>query len=130
MLGVGGLVGTATGGLVGQWLFNARQALLPLFMGAAAIAGTVPFLVLLNLPAGRSLGTDEATAVGGGSGGSSGTSGVLGGGADWHLLGWYLAVAFVSGLLITMTGGNVRAMVQNCTPPRARGTAFARKSKV
>lgn len=75
-LGFGGLVGTLLGGHWGQVLYNANRMWLPLFMGAAAIAGVLPFLVLLNLPTGDPPGEKSGEKSGG----------VLGGGASFGLL--------------------------------------------
>lgn len=133
-MGVGGLAGSALGGLGGHAAFKRGKSCLPLFAGAMAIVGAAPFLALLNLPRGATPQTAQAAqnpsdpppsalswqAFGSGSG-----SGVLGGGAPPALFGWYLFFALLSGLCITQTGSNVRALVQNCTLPRARGVAFS-----
>ena len=143
-MGLGGLVGTALGGVAGQRLFNLRRPLLPLFMGAAAVLGTGPFWVLLNLPTPpRKHGDDPSSASSSSSYSSysshAGGSGEPSGGdpgqspsssspfskPSLELVAVYITVALVTGVLITMTGNNVRAMLQNTTRPRGRGTAFA-----
>jgi hypothetical protein len=109
-LGLGGLLGTYLGGRWGQQAYNADRARMPLFMGSAAILGTLPFWLLLNLPGGE-LGLRDGPADGNdgptsssSSSSSSSSRGALGGDASWGLLLAYVATAFVTGVAICMVG--------------------------
>ena len=123
-MGIGGLAGTAVGAWAGQRFFNASKPLLPVFAGGAAILGTFPFLLLLNLPTPARTssharnGTDAAYD-------RPAAASFRQGAPSLPLTTTYFAVALVSGFFITLTGNNVRAMLQNTTRPRGRGTGFA-----
>ena len=97
--GLGAMFGTISGGVLGQWLYNARRWFMTAFMGVAAVAGIFPWLYLV-----------DADDYGSGDGG---------------VVGFKFFVAAVAGCLASMTGVNVRAMTVNVNAPRDRGTAFA-----
>ena len=97
--GLGAVAGVVVGGVVGQMLYNAKPWYMTTAMGSFAIAGIFPLLYLTN--------TDDYDA-----------------GDRGNLVGKF-AVAVFGGVLVTMTGTNVRAMIVNVNAPYERGTAFA-----
>lgn len=96
--GIGAMVGVALGGVVGQRLYNAKPWLMTTAMGAFAISGIFPWLYLTA--------ADDYSAEAGQMTGK-------------------IAVAALAGVLVAMTGVNVRAMIVNVNAPYERGTAFA-----
>lgn len=96
--GMGTLGGVVLGGVVGQRLYNTKPWLMTMFMGASAISGIFPWLYLTA--------ADDYSAEAGG-------------------LVSKVAVAALAGVLVAVTGVNVRAMIVNVNAPYERGTAFA-----
>ena len=95
VVGGAAILGGLVGGLLGNRVYNIKHAYLPLFSGLVTLAGIIPTLILINLPAG------EARVA------------------------LPLVFGFLSGLIVAMTGPNIRAMLLNVNPPETRGTIFA-----
>lgn len=96
--GIGTLAGVALGGVVGQRLYNAKPWLMTTAMGAFAVFGIFPWIYLTA--------ADDYSA-------------------DAAQMSSKVAVAGFAGVLVAMTGVNVRAMIVNVNAPYERGTAFA-----
>ncbi|MEO7732358.1 MAG: MFS transporter, partial [Kofleriaceae bacterium] len=94
-IGVGTLVGSFVGGLLGQRLFNRRPGYLPLFCAITTIAAVGPMALLISFPAGPSAAAGAT------------------------------AIALVTGLLAGCVISNVNTMMINVNPPERRGAAFA-----
>eukprot|EP00668_Euglena_longa_P042307 GGOE01055903.1.p1 GENE.GGOE01055903.1~~GGOE01055903.1.p1 ORF type:complete len:535 (-),score=165.26 GGOE01055903.1:132-1736(-) len=86
--------GSVLGGLLGQRIYNRWKAGMPLLMGASTIVGIFPTLFLINY----TFRADQMLLL--------------------HLL------AVVAGLLVSITGGNIRTVFLNVNPPEVRGTVF------
>eukprot|EP00667_Euglena_gracilis_P020471 EG_transcript_22162 len=86
--------GSLLGGLLGQRIYNTWKAGMPLLMGASTILGIFPTLCLINY----TFSADQ-----------------------WPIL-YLLAVA--AGLMVAVTGGNIRTVFLNVNPPEVRGTVF------
>ncbi len=97
VIGAAAILGGWLGGLAGNALYNRRPAYLPLFCGAATLAGVVPTALLINY----------APAP-----------------LNPSLLPPMLFGVF-SGFLVAVTGPNIRAILLNVNVPEARGTIFS-----
>jgi predicted MFS family arabinose efflux permease len=93
--GAATLVGILGGGFVGNYLYKRRPRNLALLCAATTSLGVVPTALMLNYPA-------NSAAI----------------------LPLFL-IAFVSGLLISVTGPNIYAMVLNVNAPETRGSIFS-----
>lgn len=93
--GIGTMVGSFAGGLIGQRLFNRHPRYLPLFCAITTTAAVGPMALLISFP-----GRPGAAA-----------------GA--------IAIALVTGLLAGCVISNVNTMMINVNPPERRGAAFA-----
>jgi len=104
LFGLGAAVGGVVGGtVIGQRLYRASPKYLPLFCGAAQTLSTLPVLWLIN---GQLVHTD-----------SHGT------GLNPISAAAY-PVAVTAGLVASMTGPNLKAMLMNVNPPNVRGAVF------
>jgi MFS family permease len=93
--GAATLAGNLGGGLLGQLLYRRRPRNLALLCALTTSLGVVPTALMLNYPAG--------------AGG----------------LPLLFAIALLSGLLISITGPNIYAMVLNVNAPETRGSIFS-----
>lgn len=99
VIGAAAILGGFLGGLVGNRLYNRNPAWLPLWCGGTTLVGIVPTLALLNYPS--QVGqTDPSLAV-------------------------PLLLGALTGLTVSITGANVRAMLINVTTPETRGSVFS-----
>lgn len=94
MFGLGAALGGVGGGILGQYLYNKRRELLPLYMGGCTILGVLPMRYLLTTSF-----TPEARLD-------------------------PLSVTFMAGALVNVAGNNIRALLLNVNSPETRGTAF------
>ena len=110
LFGLGGVAGGVLGGTAGSFLLRRRPAALPLVFGAAQAAAALPMLWLINTPLLLIENTDESS--GGSSHGSS---------MRWSAY----AVAVVAGLLASLTGPNIKAVLMSVNAHSARGSALS-----
>lgn len=96
VFGVGTVVGVLSGGALGKWLYMKDKRYQCLLMGASTALSLLPILLLFNAPAKESYNN-----------------------------GFLFVVAFCAGWLMSITGVNVKIVLQNVTSPETRGTAFA-----
>ncbi len=99
VIGGAAILGAFIGGLLGNKVYNIRAKYLPLLCGVSTLAGIIPMALLLNYP-GSAGAADQNVAV-------------------------PLALGFVTGFLISITGPNVKAMLLNVNTPETRGSIFA-----
>ena len=95
IFGIGNFFGLLLGGQGGSYLYKRNPSHPPAFAGIAAILGTLPFWLMLNLIRA----------------------------STWY--GVTIVVSLLAGVLSGITGPIVKATLQNVTFPRARGQAFA-----
>jgi predicted MFS family arabinose efflux permease len=96
VFGVGTVVGVLSGGALGKWLYMKDKRYQCLLMGASTTLSLLPILLLFNVPAKESYSD-----------------------------GFLFFVAFCAGWLMSITGVNIKVVLQNVTSPETRGTAFA-----
>lgn len=98
---VGGaaILGGLAGGLLGNRVYNRNPRHLPILCGVSTLIGIVPTLLLLEWPS--QIGVPDPSPAG------------------------PLALGFVTGFLVTITGPNVRAMLLNVNAPETRGSVLA-----
>lgn len=99
VLGAFAIVGNLVGGVLGQWVYNRSPAGLPLLCAFTTLLGIVPTLALVDFPS--QAGVAEPNVV------------------------TPLLLGAASGLLISITGVNVRAMLLDINRPDTRGSVFA-----
>lgn len=99
LIGAAAILGGFIGGLIGNRVYNIRPKYLPLLCGASTLVGIVPMALLLNYP-GSAGAADQNVAV-------------------------PLALGFLTGFLVSVTGPNVKAMLLNVNTPETRGSIFA-----
>jgi predicted MFS family arabinose efflux permease len=99
LFSVGGFLGQAGGGYLGQHLYNRDKRLQCLLMGISTLLAVPPMLYLLNAEI-RHTKTGPPPAL-------------------------FYMMAFVAGAVVSVNGPNVRSVLQNVTSPECRGTAFA-----
>jgi MFS-type transporter involved in bile tolerance (Atg22 family) len=95
-IGVAAICGGFLGGMLGQYLFNRSSRNLPLLCGVTTLIGTIPTAILISYP-------------------------IEPGGTIWGPL----ALGIGTGLLVAVTGPNVRAMLLAVNPPEHRGAVFS-----
>eukprot|EP01041_Mallomonas_annulata_P011522 gene11522-24098_t len=93
--GVGSFVGQLLGGWAGQYIYNRNKGGQCVFIGLSSMCGVFPFIYIINGP------------------------------VDERSIPWFFVVAFLGGCLVSITGPNVRSILQNVSSPETRGTAFA-----
>eukprot|EP00667_Euglena_gracilis_P009262 EG_transcript_9409 len=94
VFGLANTAGALLGGLLGQRVYNRWKPGMPLLMGASTTLGILPMLVFINYP----FGPGERALM--------------------HLL-------FVfTGVVVSITGGNMATVFLNVNPPEVRGTVF------
>jgi len=91
---VGVFAGTFFGGIIGQWLFNRKKILQPIFSMAMVFAGILPCLYLLNA-------------------------------GDIVKSPAFIFVNIGAGVLISLTGANVRAILMSTNTPKTRSAIFS-----
>lgn len=96
VFGVGSLLGQLIGGLVGQKLYNMREIYQPILCSVTTSAGVLPMYYLLNI-------TNFSASN----------------------MGFVAFVSFFTGVLVSITGPNIKVIMQNVTLPEVRGAAFA-----
>jgi predicted MFS family arabinose efflux permease len=96
VFGVGTVVGVLSGGALGKWLYMKDKRYQCLLMGASTALSLLPILLLFNVPAKESYSD-----------------------------GFLFFVAFCAGWLMSITGVNIKVVLQNVTSPETRGSAFA-----
>jgi predicted MFS family arabinose efflux permease len=96
LIGVAAICGGFLGGLVGQYLFNRSSRYLPLLCGITTLSGVIPTAILIGYP-----------IEPGGS--------IIG----------PLAVGVIAGLLVAVTGPNVKSMLIAVNAPQHRGAVFS-----
>ena len=87
-------VGSLLGGLLGQRVYNWRKGMMPVLMGLSTILGIFPTLAVIN----SDVNPQRPTML--------------------------YATAAAGGLLVTITGGNIRTVFLNVNKPEVRGTVF------
>ena len=97
LFGLGAVIGTVTGGIIGQRIYNSPggRSRIALVMGVTTALGSIPGYYFLN-------------ADGYGPGDA-----------------WLYLSCLVGGILASVTPPNVRAVLLNVNPPETRGTMFA-----
>ena len=97
LFGLGAVIGTVTGGIVGQRIYNSPggRSRIALVMGVTTALGSLPGYYFLN-----------ASGYGPGD-------------------AWLYLSCLVGGILASVTPPNVRAVLLNVNPPETRGTMFA-----
>ncbi|ACO63205.1 major facilitator superfamily [Micromonas commoda] len=97
LFGLGAVIGTVTGGIIGQRIYNSPggRSRIALVMGVTTALGSIPGYYFLN--------------------------------ADGYGPGdvWLYLSCLVGGILASVTPPNVRAVLLNVNPPETRGTMFA-----
>ncbi len=96
VFGVGCLLGQLVGGVVGQKLYNMREIYQPILCCVTTSAGVLPMYYLLNI-------TNFSAN-------------------NW---GFVMFISFFTGVLVSVTGPNIKVIMQNVTLPEVRGAAFA-----
>jgi MFS family permease len=98
---VGGaaIIGGFAGGLAGNKLYNIKSKYLPLLCGTSTILGIIPMFFLLNYPSQIGVANPSMLVP--------------------------LALGFITGFTISVTGPNVRAMLLNVNTPETRGSIFS-----
>ncbi len=91
---VGVFLGTFFGGIIGQWLFNRKKILQPIFSMAMVFAGIIPCLFLLHA------GEIAKTPL-------------------------FIFINIIAGILISLTGANVRAILLSTNTPKTRSAIFS-----
>lgn len=99
---IGAFFGLTTGGIGGRYLYRIDKRYPALLAGFAAIAGCIPFWILLN---GVHVDSTTPTTI---------ASRI-----------YISVIAIITGTLCGITGPIIKATLQNVTPPNARGQAFA-----
>jgi MFS family permease len=99
VLGIGVVGGSVLWAAVGERLYRKRPLYMPILCGAGVLAGVVPSFVLMNLPV--------RTAP------------------DITYLLLFYALAFLTGLLVSVPSSNVKAILMNVNRPENRGSVFA-----
>lgn len=107
LFGIGAIVGGVVGGKAGGALYKRNPRLVPLAFGATQAASALPMLWLVNAKLQTSASADE----GGKAGGSS---------VAWPVF----PVGIAAGLLASLTGPNLKAILMNSNPPQLRGAVF------
>ncbi|MBM2809534.1 MAG: transporter [Chloroflexi bacterium] len=95
-VGVAAIFGGFVGGLIGQYVFNRSSHYLPLLCGLTTLIGVIPTALLISYPA------EPGTPIIG-----------------------PLLVAVMTGLLVAVTGPNVRSILIAVNPPERRGAVFS-----
>jgi len=96
VFGVGTVVGVLSGGALGRWLYARDKRYMLYMMGGSTCLSIVPLLILFNGDAKHNYNN-----------------------------GFFFFVSFAAGVLMSMTGVNIKVVLQNVTTPETRGTAFA-----
>ena len=98
LFGLGAVIGTVTGGIIGQRIYNSPggRSRIALVMGVTTALGSIPGYYFLN--AERGTGPGDA---------------------------WLYLSCLVGGILASVTPPNVRAVLLNVNLPETRGTMFA-----
>ena len=99
LIGAAVILGSFIGGLIGNRVYNIKAKYLPLLCGTSTLVGIIPMALLLNYP-GHAGAADQNIMV-------------------------PLALGFVTGFLVAITGPNVKAMLLNVNTPETRGSIFA-----
>lgn len=92
---VGIFIGTFFGGIVGQLLYNIKKSYQALLCMGTTLLGIFPALYLLY------------------------AHGII------HNTGIFIALNIITGILISITGPNVRAILINVNPPKSRSAIFS-----
>lgn len=103
LFGIGAIVGGVVGGKAGGALYKRNPRLVPLAFGATQAASALPMLWLVNAQL-------QTT-----SGGDKGSSNIA-----WPVF----PVGIAAGLLASLTGPNLKAILMNSNPPQLRGAVF------
>eukprot|EP00879_Flechtneria_rotunda_P006260 GHRR01006579.1.p1 GENE.GHRR01006579.1~~GHRR01006579.1.p1 ORF type:complete len:583 (+),score=156.80 GHRR01006579.1:972-2720(+) len=98
LFGVGCAVGVIAGGAAGQLLYNWRKESMAVLTGASVLAGVGPMLALVNA---------DLQAIG---------------------FGATLVLSALAGVLVSIAGPNLRAIMLNVNTPETRGVAIALQS--
>lgn len=98
-IGAAAIIGSFVGGLIGNKLYNIKPKFLPFLCGATTLLGIIPMFFLLNYPSQAGVENPNVTVP--------------------------LALGFITGFTITITGPNVKAMLLNVNTPETRGSIFS-----
>jgi predicted MFS family arabinose efflux permease len=96
-VGGGAIFGGFIGGLIGNRAYNIKPKYLPLLCGSTTLLGIIPMAVLLNFPPFSETGSVTAPIV----------------------------IGFFTGLIVTITGPNVKAILLNVNSPETRWSIFS-----
>lgn len=116
LFGIGAIVGGVLGGKAGGALYKRNPRLVPLAFGIMQAASALPMLWLVN----AQLQTPDAAAVTDSSKGGASGSGNTGSSVAWPVF----PVGIAAGLLASLTGPNLKAILMNSNPPQLRGAVF------
>jgi len=98
-IGVGAILGGFLGGLIGNKLYKRDARYLPLLCGITTLLGVIPVAVLLNYPS--QAGVENPSVA------------------------FPVALGFIAGFIISITGPNIKAILLNVNSPETRGSIFS-----
>lgn len=114
MFGGGAILGGFLGGLAGNKLYNKNPAYLPALCGVTTLTGMIPIFFIVNWkPADISKWETALHLLGGLHV------------TDFGELMLPIVIGFVGGAIVTVTGGNVKAVLMDVNVPENRGTIFS-----
>lgn len=99
MVGAAAIIGGFAGGVIGNWLYNIKPKYLPMLCGTSTLIGIIPMAMLLNYPS--QIGVQNPSVV------------------------FPLAIGFITGFTVTITGPNIKAILLNVNSPETRGSIFS-----
>jgi MFS family permease len=99
VVGAAAILGSFAGGLIGNRLYNISPKLLPLLCGTSTLLGIIPMALLLNYPSQAGVANPDIFGP--------------------------IALGFVTGFMVSVTGPNVKAMLLNVNAPETRGSIFS-----
>lgn len=98
-IGAGCIVGSFFGGLLGNALYNIKPKYLPMLCAGAILAGIIPTAYMINYPSQAGVANPSVLQP--------------------------VIIGFITGILITITAPNIRAMLLNVNTPETRGSIFS-----
>ncbi len=114
MFGGGAILGGFLGGLMGNKLYNKNPAYLPALCAGTTLVGMIPIFFIVNWkPADINIWETALHLLGGLHV------------TDFAELLLPIGIGFVGGAIVTVTGGNVKAVLMDVNVPENRGTIFS-----
>lgn len=99
VVGAGAIIGGFLGGLMGTKVYGINPRYLPLLCGGTTLLGIIPMAYLLNFPSQIGVANPNFIVP--------------------------VAIGFITGFTITITGPNVKAILLNVNTPETRGSIFS-----